>query len=196
MQGGKLAGGNPKNNRVENDYYATDPKAVTMLLSKYDIFGQEILEPCVGGGMIADTINSFYTNKRNITALDIIDRGYPNTIVQDFLTWETNNKYDAIITNPPYSLAKEFIEKGLTLLNNNGQMAMFLKIQFLEGQKREELFNKYPPKYVYVFRNRMATWNNGQSLDPNTGKKWATTMCHAWFIWEKDSKTEPVIRWL
>lgn len=62
MQGGKLAGGNPKNNRVENDYYATDPKAVTMLLSKYDIFGQEILEPCVGGGMIADTINSFYTN--------------------------------------------------------------------------------------------------------------------------------------
>ena len=196
MQGGKIAGGNPKNDRIENDYYATDPKAVTMLLSKYDIFGQEILEPCVGGGMIADTINSFYTNKRNITALDIIDRGYPNTIVQDFLTWETNNKYDAIITNPPYSLAKEFIEKGLTLLNNNGQMAMFLKIQFLEGQKREELFNKYPPKYIYVFRNRMATWNNGQALDPNTGKKWATTMCHAWFIWEKNSKSEPIIRWL
>ena len=49
MQGGKIAGGNPKNDRIENDYYATDPKAVIMLLSKYDIFGQEILEPCVGG---------------------------------------------------------------------------------------------------------------------------------------------------
>lgn len=41
----------------------------------------------------------------------------------------------------------------------------------------------------------MATWNNGEPLDPN-GKKWATTMCHAWYIWEKDSKTEPIIRWL
>ena len=146
--------------------------------------------------MIANTVNSFYTNKRNITALDIVDRGYPNTIIQNFLTWETDKKYDAIITNPPYSLAKEFVEKGLTLLNDDGQMAMFLKIQFLEGQKRKELFDKYPPKYIYVFRNRMATWNNGQSLDPSTGKKWATTMCHAWFIWEKNSKSEPIIRWL
>ena len=73
---------------------------------------------------------------------------------------------------------------------------LFLKIQFLEGQKREQLFKKYPPKYIYVFRNRMATWNNGQELDPNTNKKWATTMCHAWFVWEKGSITEPIVRWL
>ena len=77
----------------------------------------------------------------------------------------------------------------------NGQLIMFLKIQFLEGTKRKELFEKYPPKYIYVFRNRMATWNNGEPLDPN-GKRWATTMCHAWFVWEKGSTSEPVIRWL
>jgi hypothetical protein len=41
----------------------------------------------------------------------------------------------------------------------------------------------------------MATWNNGEPLDTN-GKKWATTMCHAWYIWEKGSTTEPVVRWL
>ena len=84
----------------------------------------------------------------------------------------------------------------MELLTDNGQMAMFLKIQFLEGQKRKELFEKYPPKYIYVFRNRMATWNNGLEKDPKTGKRWATTMCHAWFIWEKGSKSEPIIRWL
>ncbi|MDY6154766.1 MAG: hypothetical protein SPI06_15305, partial [Terrisporobacter sp.] len=109
--------------------------------------------------------------------------------------------FEGIITNPPYSLAKEFVEKGMTLLTDetentvNGQMAMFLKIQFLEGIKRKELFEKYPPKYIYVFRKRMATWNNGQEFDSN-GKHWATTMCHAWFIWEKNSKTEPIVRWL
>ena len=72
---------------------------------------------------------------------------------------------------------------------------MFLKIQFLEGVKRQKFFETYPPKYIYVFRQRMATWNNGCEVDPQ-GKRWATTMCHAWFIWEKDFKGEPIVRWL
>lgn len=201
LTGGKLAGGNPENGRVEHDYYATNPKAVNMLLEEYDFFGKEILEPCVGEGHIAKTFNDFYGNNRNITAIDIVDRNYPNTIVTDFLAYENDKKYEGIITNPPYSLAGEFIEKGMSLLTEeddehvNGQMAMFLKIQFLEGQKRKELFEKYPPKYIYVFRNRMATWNNGQERGAN-GKRWATTMCHAWFIWEKNSTSEPIVRWL
>ena len=196
LAGGKLAGGNPENGRVENDYYATNPKAVEMLLTNYTFDAATILEPCVGGGHIANAINNFFANQRVITGLDLVDRGYPNTIVQDFLTWETDRKFEGIITNPPFSLAQEFIEKGMELLTDDGQMAMFLKIQFLEGTKRKEFFEKYPPKYIYVFRNRMATWNNGNEVDPNTGKRWATTMCHAWFIWEKGSKTEPIIRWL
>ena len=196
LAGGKLAGGNPENGRVENDYYATNPKAVEMLLMNYPFYAATILEPCVGGGHIANAINNFFANQRVITGLDLVDRGYPNTIVQDFLTWETDRKFEGIITNPPFSLAQEFIEKGMELLTDDGQMAMFLKIQFLEGAKRKEFFEKYPPKYIYVFRNRMATWNNGNEVDPNTGKRWATTMCHAWFIWEKGSKTEPIIRWL
>ena len=195
LQGAKLAGGNPANKRVENDFYATDPMAVQKLLSKYSIKGNEILEPCIGNGNIAKAINKFYDGKCNITGIDIVDRGYPDTIIQDYLSWNTDKKFDCIITNPPFSLGKEFVEKSMTLLNDDGQLIMFLKIQFLEGEKRTELFEKYPPKYIYVFRNRMATWNNGEPLDPN-GKRWATTMCHAWFIWEKNSTTEPIIRWL
>lgn len=92
LAGAKLAGGNPENERVENDYYATNPEAVKMLLSKYDFFAQTILEPCVGGGHIANAINEFYKNKREITGLDLVDRGYPNTIVANFLTYETDKK--------------------------------------------------------------------------------------------------------
>ena len=170
---------------------------------KYPINGSKILEPCVGNGNIANAINEFYKSKRDIIGVDIVDRGYPNTIVHDYLTWETDKKFDCIITNPPYSLAKEFVEKSMELLNEGydedgyakGQLIMFLKIQFLEGAKRKAMFEKYPPKYIYVFRNRMATWNNGEPLDSN-GKRWATTMCHAWFVWEKGSTSEPVVRWL
>ena len=195
LSGNKLAGGNPATQRVENDFYATNPKAVNMILNEYNFYAQNILEPCVGQGHIAHVIDEFYNHSKNITAIDIVDRGYPNTIVADFLNYQTEKRYDGIITNPPYSLAKEFIEKGMELLTDNGQMLMFLKIQFLEGAGRKDFFKKYPPKYIYVFTNRMATWNNGEPLDPK-GKRWATTMCHAWFIWEKNSMTEPIIRWL
>lgn len=50
MAGGKLAGGNPKNGRVENDYYATNPKAVEMLLTNYTFDAATILEPYMGNG--------------------------------------------------------------------------------------------------------------------------------------------------
>ena len=196
LAGAKLAGGNPENGRVEDDYYATNPEAVKMLLTKYTFDAHTILEPCVGGGHIANAINDFYTTKREITGMDLVDRGYPGTIVADFLTYKTDKKYEGIITNPPYSLAKEFVEKGMELLEDDGQMAMFLKIQFLEGAKRKELFDKYPPKYIYVFRNRMATWKSGLEKDQKTGKRWATTLCHAWGVWEKGSTSEPVVRWL
>lgn len=50
LSGSKLAGGNPENKRVENDFYATDPKAVRKLLSVYSFSGNKMLEPCVGEG--------------------------------------------------------------------------------------------------------------------------------------------------
>ena len=54
-----------------------------------------------------------------------------NVICTDFLEWNTNKKYDLIITNPPFSLAQEFIEKSFELLEPYGFIAMFLKIQFM-----------------------------------------------------------------
>lgn len=197
MKGASIIGGHSrKNPRVDNDYYATDPEAVFRLLEECPIFGMSFLEPCVGGGHIARAVLEYFDGLIDMTALDIVDRGYPGTIIQDFLTWETDSRFDIIITNPPYSLASEFVEKCMMLLSKGGCLAMFLKIQFLEGQKREALFRKYPPKYIYVFRNRMATWSNGRCVDPDTGKRWATTFCNAWFVWEKGNRDEPIVRWL
>lgn len=204
LSGGQLSGGNTATKRVTNDFYATDPKAVEKLFDSFDRDGVEYpsggycLEPCVGNGNIVSEFDrkAYFLNRTVWTCIDIVNRGYPHTIVHDFLTWQTDKKYHFIISNPPFSLASEFIEKSIDLLLPECMCCMFLKLQFLEGTKRKELFDKHPPKYIYVFRNRMATWKDGKPLNPKTGKKWAETICFAWFVWIKGVKDEPVIRWI
>ena len=66
----------------------------------------------------------------------------------------------------------------------------------MEGKGRKEFLKKSPLKYVYVFSERQNPLNNGMELNPKTGKKWQSTMCFAWFIWEIGYGGEPMIRWI
>lgn len=194
LKGTNLAGTSTTRERVKDDYYATPYESTKLLLNNVKFYGN-FLEPCVGGGHIAEVIKKYYPNEP-VYCMDLVDRGYPNTLVKDFLTYDfLDQKFDNIITNPPYSLAQEFLEKSMNIINDNGKIAMFLKIQFLEGAKRLEMFKKYPPKYIYVFTKRQNPWRNGNPLDEK-GKPWSSTMCFAWFVWEKGSMSEPIIRWL
>ena len=128
----------------------------------------------------------------NIISTDLIDRGYGQGGI-DFLTHDYGRTFGTVITNPPFSLAKEFIEKGLEV--SEKYVIMLCKIQLLEGIKRRDMFLNTPLKYVYVHTTRQATWKGGQPLDPK-GRKWSTTMCLAWFVWDKEYEDEPIIRWI
>lgn len=202
LSGGKLAGGNPERGRVENDFYATDPSSVKVFLDTYKLEGTKFLEPCVGQGHIAEVVKEYYPNSE-IVGFDIVDRGYDvsNTEIRDFLLTDAEevvSKYglfDTVITNPPYALAQEFVEKSLSLVRDKGTVTMFLKLQFLEGVKRQQFFKANPPKFVYVFVSRQSPWMNGSPVDEK-GKKWSSTMCFAWFVWEKGFQGEPIVRWL
>lgn len=194
LSGTSLAGTSTTRERVNYDYYATPYQATEMLLDEVKFSGN-FLEPCVGGGHIVDIIKRYYPNEC-VYGVDIVDRGYPNTLVADFLKHDfLGQKFDNVVTNPPFSLAQEFLEKCMEVVNDGGKIAMFLKIQFLEGAKRREMFKKYPPKYIYVFVKRQAPWNNGSPVDEK-GKPWSSTMCFAWFVWEKGFTGEPIVRWL
>lgn len=194
LSGTSLAGTSTTRERANYDYYATPYQATEMLLDEVKFSGN-FLEPCVGGGHIVDVIKRYYPDEC-VYGVDIVDRGYPNTLVADFLKHDfLGQKFDNVVTNPPFSLAQEFLEKSMEVVNNGGKIAMFLKIQFLEGAKRREMFKKYPPKYIYVFVKRQAPWNNGSPVDEK-GKPWSSTMCFAWFVWEKGFTGEPIVRWL
>lgn len=182
------ASNHSKSEREENDYYATPPSSVKDLLDR-EIFNKRIYEPAVGGGHIADVLTSY---GYKVIASDIIDRGYPGTKIKDFLTNDYKGDIDVdIITNPPYKYAKEFVEKSLKIIKDGNKVAMILKLTFLEGQKRRSMFDKNPPKTIYVYSKRMSCVKNG-----NFSKKDSSAVAYAWFIWEKGFTGEPVIRWI
>lgn len=172
-----------KDEREQNDYYATSPEATKALLSVIN-FNTNILEPCCGEGHISEVlINSGYIVK----SCDLIDRGYGE--VKDFFTI---NKFDGdIITNPPYKFAKECVEHALDIIDSGNKVAMLLKIQFLEGQKRRGLFEKNPPKTVYVFSKRIDCAKNG-----DFNKKGSFAVCYAWYVWEKGFQGDTIIKWI
>lgn len=197
LSGARLAGGDPSRGRAENDFYATPQSSVQDLLDRevFCLDNNIMLEPCVGMGHIADVLSKNFPNIC-VKGMDIVDRGWVGTKVHDFLTFDfKGSKVGNIITNPPFNMAQEFIEKSLSILDDKGKCCMFLKIQFLEGKKRRDFFKDYPPKTVYVFSERQSPMREGKETDEN-GKKWSSTMCFAWFVWEKGYKGDTVVKWI
>lgn len=187
------ASNHTEDEREEHDYYATHPKAIRVLLDNEN-FSDIVWEPACGGGHIADVLKEY---GYNVKVSDLIDRGYPETEVADFLTTTNiNNSYD-IITNPPYKYGKEFVEKALELSTEGTKIAMFLKLTFLEGQSRKDLFLNNPPKVVYVSSSRLGCAKNGEfKLDKNGEPVIASAVAYAWFVWEKGFKGDTIIKWI
>ena len=182
-----MIGGNgvAKEEREPYDYYATDPKAVDYLL-KYETFDHNIGECACGEGHLAKTLSE---HGYIVRATDLIDRGYGIGGI-DFLQYEGTHNGD-IITNPPYKFAKEFVEKALSIIPDGNRVAMFLKLQFLEGKARRKMFEKFPPRYIYVSTSRLCCAMNG---DFDKYSK-SNAVTYAWFIWEKGYTGEPIVRW-
>ena len=178
--------------RAENDFYSTDPHSLKIFLDALDRDGiklhDNIWEPACGQGHLSKILKK---QGYSVNSTDIIDRGYADNII-DFLTFNPGIKFAGdILTNPPYKYAKEFVEKSLNNIFDGFFVIMFLKIQFLEGKARKELFKKYPPKYVYVNSERQTCYLNG-----DMSKKLSSAACYCWFIWEKGFTGEPIVRWI
>lgn len=125
--------------RADYDYYATDPLAIELLLD-VETFSPNIWECACGEKHLSQVLEK----RGYITrSSDIINRC--ENEVFDFLSPSNKMWHGDIITNPPYRYALDFVYKALEIIPNGYKVAMFLKIQFLEGKTRRALFDKYPP---------------------------------------------------
>lgn len=179
--------------RQPHDYYATEPLAVEHLM-RLESFNHHIWEPSCGEGHISEVLRSY---NHEVLSTDLIDRGYAHqSQTLDFLQTTTvpdNSVVDQpfdIITNPPYKYAQEFVQHSLDLIPYGSKVAMFLKLTFLEGKARKELFATHPPIRVWVSSSRLKCAMNGDFQ--GTG---GSATAYAWFIWQKGFQGDPIIKW-
>ena len=133
----------PTNTRIKNDRYLT-PEWCTEALTRVELrnWPGTIWEPCAGEGDIANVLlKHARVVESDLTALS--ER--PHLRQLDFLK-TTKRLATAIVSNPPYKYATEFIAHAIRL--GIGYHAWLLKADFMCAQRRLELVNElgYPAR--------------------------------------------------
>lgn len=177
------------NTREKHDFYSTPTHAIENFLECFTYRDKEtinkyIWEPSCGLGAISECL---IENDYIVTSTDLIDRGYGER--KDFLSFSHNHGKGDIITNPPFKIINEYIQKAMDLLEDGQKLILLMRLLCLEGKTRQHLFQQYPIKYVYVHTSRIAC------AKPNETKP-TNAMAYAWYVWEKGCTDETIVRWL
>lgn len=173
--------------REQHDYYATEPKAMELLLAE-EQFAPVIWECACGEGHLSKVLEA---NGYEVISTDLVYRGFGDSEPLDFLKETLDGFEGDIITNPPYKYALDFVKKALESVQQGRKVAMFLKLQFLEGKTRKQFFLENPPKVIYVSSSRLICAMNGEF-----DKISSSAVAYTWFVWEKGFHGDPVIKWI
>jgi hypothetical protein len=172
-----MLGSGGADERNHHDYYPTPPLMTQALLDR-EKFPGVVWEPACGEYHMSKVL---VDNKYIVKATDLI-YGY------DFLT-ATDDTCGSVVTNPPFSLAMDFWKKCIDLKIQ--KYAFLLRLQFLEGSKRYDLFKGgHNPKKVYVFSDMMNV-NHAGLENPFGG-----LLCFCWFVWERGYVGDTSIDWI
>ena len=144
-----------------------------------------MVEPCAGRGNISIELER---NGHNVKSFDLNE--YDNSLVDietgiDVLELERPNGYEGLITNPPYhkDLPRKITEKALS---EYPYVAMFVRLTFLEGKKRKNLFTKYPPSDIIFLSDRI-NFGSGLVEPINKTHQLGGMIAYMWIVWDRRS---------
>ena len=148
---------------------------------------RKILEPACGNMDMAKVLKDY----GDVTARDIYDyKNNKHTPDGDFLTRKPDEKFDAIITNPPFVKATEFAVKALSY-KPRPLIALLTRLTFVTGKDRlHKLFNKNTPSICAVFSSRLP-FVYGKVVR----KCDYAVASHCFLIWHPEPARECVLKW-
>jgi hypothetical protein len=169
-----------------DDLYETPPEAVHSLL-RVESLPSVIWEPACGPGAIVRVLRLYGAT---VYATDLVDYDSPD---QDESGWDFLLEQqlpigvEAIVTNPPFKNAGEFVAHALHLCP---KVYMLLRLAFIESAKRTPILDNGTLARVHVYRKRLpmmhrAGWE---------GRKANSGMAFAWFVWDRNHQGPTELR--
>ncbi|SHO54371.1 DNA methyltransferase [Vibrio quintilis] len=154
--------------RIERDFYPTPVWCVKALLQQIEFRPNDVIsEPCRGDGRILNELRESHKTKWAEISEDI-----------DYLKPNQNMAADVIITNPPFSLALEFISTALTRdLSYDGTMCFLLRLSMLGSKSRADFWRKFPWTNLLILTPR-PSFVHGSSDNSE----------YAWICWDRGNR--------
>lgn len=141
--------------------------AVKKLRHRYPQFEPvNCLEPGCAWGAHLDYALDYFPTLAHTIGVDIFEHPmHPahEFVLADFLTWQTSERFDLIMTNPPFSIAEACFLKAKSLLAPGGLALMFERYGFFTSKKRR------------IGETRYGVWRPGLWTQINLREVWVCT---------------------
>lgn len=160
--------------RHANDFYVTPVNVVVDFLNEFkkyeDVLTKDdlkVLDPSAGGSSeqpmsYPEALKEIGIADKSIITMDIRDDSLAS-IKGNYLETKLDCQPNVIITNPPFNLAKEFIEKALEDVAEGGFVIALVRLNFFESKARKAMFEKQMPKYSFVHSKRISFTPDGKT---------------------------------
>jgi len=178
--------------REKDDFYPTPDALTDPLIQRFKSqFGEQVWEPACGDGAICKALERHGIAS---TGTDLVDRGYGASRRDFLLELKPPEDCDAIVTNPPFRLWREFAEHARSM--DVGFVALLGRLQLLEGKRVSSLFQESNLTAVMVSGGRvnMLPIVAGKRVED---KGHNGMIARAWFVWVRHRAVHarPRIEW-
>jgi hypothetical protein len=159
----------------KNDLYET-PACAVAALQEAEQLPEVIWEPACGHGAIVKPLRAA---GHKVYATDLVDYGLEDSEsgVDFLMECAPSFAVGAIVTNPPFKLADQFVRHALLLCP---RVIMLLRLAFIESERRRDILDSGLLARIHVFRNRLPMMHR----DGWDGPIATSATPFAWFIWE------------
>lgn len=177
-KGSRGLGGARGFEREKDDFYPTPRALLDPLVERYRRhLADGVWEPACGDGAICKRLAELGIAS---VGTDLVERGYGESRRDFLLELKPPAEVDAIVTNPPFRLWREFAEHALAM--EVGFVALLGRLQLLEGKRASALFQETGLTSVLVSAGRV---NMLPVIDgvPAVDKGHNGMIAWAWFVW-------------